>query len=85
MKKYGWNLKDPPDYDLTTRRRSGSWDIVSGIDGWTVYTPHERWSHNGIEWHSGPFNAPPRGKVGAVTREDARAFAESLIDEAEKR
>jgi len=79
--KVRWeDLKDPPDYDLAGYVRGRIMlDVVSGVDGWTVKTPTECWAHDGTQWVSGPKNAPPRGKPGAVTREEARLFAETLI------
>lgn len=84
MKNYGWNLNDPPDYDLCTKRRSGYYDVThSMFDGWRVRTPQGCWAHDGTNWHLGSDVAPPQGKPNGVTREEARLFAEKLIDQIE--
>ncbi len=83
MKDYGWNLEDSQDYDLCTRRKGGYYDVIFGVDGWTVKTPHDCWVHNGKAWQQGNPVAPPRGVPGAATREQARKFAEQLIDQHE--
>ena len=85
MKNYGWNLDSPPDYDLCTRRPSGYYDVMDGVDGWTVKTPFACWAYDRRGWVYGTFAAPPRGIPGAVTRDEARIFAEKLIDAAERR
>jgi hypothetical protein len=83
MKNYGWNLEDPEDYDLCTRRKSGYYDVCSGVDGWVVHTPNGTWAFDGRSWQHGKDSAPPRGVPGAVTREEARVFAEQLINQVE--
>ena len=80
MSKYKWNLEDPEDYDLCTRQKLGYYDVVFGVDGWAVRTPKGCWAHDGRGWQYGPSSSPPRGVVGAVTRDQARIFAEKLID-----
>jgi hypothetical protein len=77
---YGWNLEDPEDYDLTTCRSGKHYDIVYGVDGWVIYTPFGNWVHNGSIWLHEVNSRSARGKKDAVTREEARRFAEQLID-----
>jgi hypothetical protein len=72
-------LTDGPEYDLCVKRPEGYYDVVSGVDGWTVITPFARYAHDGERWIAVPIAAPPRGKPGAVTRDDARVFAEAII------
>jgi hypothetical protein len=80
IKWSGLGPKDEPDCDLTVKRRDGRYDVVSGINGWVVLTPVFRWTHDGRDWSYNLHDAPPhRGMPGAVTREQARLFAESLI------
>jgi hypothetical protein len=78
--------------DFITHRRHGMWTVGYGVDGWTVSTPEKdpaiwapdgSWAHNGTEWICGPKHAPPRGVKGSVTLEEARLFAESLIEKRE--
>jgi hypothetical protein len=85
MTTYGWNLEDPVDYDLTTYRNGWHYDVVNGCDGWVIYTPHGNWVHDGTQWNHERFSRSLRGKPGAVSREEARLFAESLIDRHEGR
>lgn len=83
IKWSGRGLKDGPHADLCTLRPEGYYDIVrSDSDGWTVLTPFVRWSHDGAKWQANSKREPPlRGVLDAVTREEARLFAESLIRE----
>lgn len=66
-----WNgLKSPPDYDISTKRRSGTWDIMhSQREGWVIKPP----------WYWKTLRDADRIVVGHVDREVARLQAEALI------
>lgn len=69
---------DDTEYDnLCGKDKCGYyWDVVNGVDGWVVYTAfRSRYVHDGISWKESSF---ARGLVGAVSREQAKLFAESL-------
>lgn len=75
-KRIVWLGIGNPESDLM----SGEYDIVNGADGWVVYTPAERWVNDGTGWIKGAREGIPlRGVRGAVTRDQARRFAEQLI------
>lgn len=64
------DLKSPPDYDLYTKRRSGTWDIMhSQREGWVIKPP----------WYWKTLRDADRIVVGHVDREIARLQAEALI------
>lgn len=80
MRPVRWvGLKDP-NSDIYTKRGVG-YDVMNGVDGWGVLAMsiRARWAFDGERWIEGTSAAPPRGKPGAATRDDARKFAESLI------
>lgn len=74
-----WGGMSDPESDLCVRRPEGYYDVVSGVDGWTVSTPFACYAHDGSRWAKGTAAAPPRGCPGAVTRDEARIFAESIL------
>lgn len=72
--KWG-GLKDPPNYDLHTKRPSGHWDVMlSKREGWVINSP--------LYWKT--FRDADRIVVGHVDREVARLQAEALIRTDEK-
>lgn len=77
--RVAWSGIGRPGDDLSTRRADGYYDVIHGVDGWVVSTPTSRWVHDGTRWVEGPKEPPLRGIPGAVSREDARRLAESLI------
>ncbi len=80
VSKIRWDGLKYQDSDLVARRRGGLYDVVHGVDGWVVLTPRQgRWAFNGTEWTQGTSAVPTRGKMGAVSRDQARKFAELLI------
>jgi hypothetical protein len=74
-----WNGGEvtPDDYDLCTRRASGYWDVVHGVDGWVVYSPVYLDGSHATE--TGTF----RLVLGDVKRDDAREVAEAGIRKTE--
>lgn len=74
-----WIGIDIPQSDLSIARQDGHYDVVNGTDGWVVYTPHARYAFDGKCWVKGTITAPARGIIGAVSRDDARKFAETLF------
>jgi len=66
-----WNgLKSPPDYDILTKRPSGTWDIMWNYrDGWVIKPP--------LYWKT--LDERYKVVVGRVDREIARLQAEALI------
>lgn len=63
-------LKNPPDYDIYTKRPSGSWDIMHSVrDGWVIKPP----------WYWKTLRDADKVVVGHVDREVARFQAEVLI------
>ena len=75
-----WKGIEEPDYDLCYKVDGKYYEVLDGVDGWVVYTPTERWVHDGQTWSGAHKDrAPERGKRGAVTRDEARLFAETLI------
>ncbi len=71
-----WSGIDYPNDDLCTKRASGFWDVVSGVDGWVIYIGSKLPRYGG---------ADDRARVitGASTREIARQQAEVLINNIE--
>ena len=64
------DLKSPPDYDIYTKRRAGTWDIMhSQREGWVIKPP----------WYWKTLRDADRIVVGHVDREVARLQAEALI------
>lgn len=83
--KVNWSGLDSPDNDLCVLQKDGYYDIVNSCDGWAVMVPGGgRYAHNGREWVRGTLHSPPRGVPGAVTRDEARVFAESLMNDSNK-
>jgi len=74
-----WEGLSDPQYDLWVRRPEGTYDVVSGVDGWVVFSPFACYAYDGARWAKGTSASPPRGKPGAATRDEARIFAESII------
>lgn len=69
-------IKDPSDYDLSTKRPSGTWDVMwNGRDGWVIKPP--------LYWKT--LDERHKVVVGFVDRETARLRAEALIQADEKR
>lgn len=63
-------LKSPPDYDILTKRPSGTWDIMlSQREGWVIKPP----------WYWKTLRDSDRIVVGRVDRDVARLQAEALI------
>jgi hypothetical protein len=68
-------LKDPPNYDLSTKRPSGYWDVVlSQREGWVIYPP----------WSLKTLRDTGRVVVGHVDRDVARLQAETMIQVEER-
>lgn len=63
-------LKSPPDYDILTKRPSGTWDIMHNErDGWVIKPP--------LYWKT--LREEDKIIVGRVDREVARLQAEAMI------
>jgi hypothetical protein len=68
-------LTSPPDYDILTKRPSGTWDIMfSQREGWVIKPP----------WYWKTLRDADRIVVGHVDREVARLQAEALIRKDER-
>ena len=74
-----WSGLEDPTFDLCLLRSDGYWDVVNGVDGWVIYTPTERYVHDGKQWIGGPKSIPPMRGVVGVSRDEAQRFAEELI------
>jgi hypothetical protein len=74
MRSIKWDGLKNPDYDLVTKRASGYWDVVHGVDGWVIYTPLYKKTGRDED----------RIVVGHVDREVARLRAEELIRKEER-
>jgi hypothetical protein len=84
--KIRWaDLKAPKTHDLVGYVRGKLvLDVISSVDGWVIYHssrpgPRDRWVHDGTQWVLGDIYNLLRGMSGAVTREEARLFAETLV------
>ena len=75
-KDYGWNLDDPEECDLCAKINGSYYDVISTRDGWRVSTPFHVWSFHNDSW----VQDYDRKFLSTATREQARIFAESLID-----
>lgn len=68
-------LPSPPDWDLSTKRPSGTWDIMLNYrDGWVIKPP--------LYWKT--LREEDKIVVGRVDREVARLQAEAMIRADEK-
>lgn len=69
------DLKSPEHYDLIAKTKVGIWDLVNGVDGWTllcpVFVPGAMVSE---------YGSTPRLVIGKVRRSEAMVVAESAIE-----
>lgn len=59
--------------DIYIKRPDGYYDVVFGVDGWVVYTPHGRYTKSGLNESSCPR------RDGWTKRAEARAFMITLL------
>jgi hypothetical protein len=83
MSKYAWEIIPKPNDDVFVVRGNRRYEIFWGINGWVIKTHRGTWAHNGDCWVSSRLSTPS-GLPGAVTREQAILFAETLISSDER-
>ena len=81
---YNWMPVPHPTGDIYVVRGNRRYYVRFGINGWVITSHNGYWAHDGERWVCSRL-ACPKGYVGAVTREQAVKFAESLINKDEVR